>query len=337
MTDTSRNVIVGLTALIGLAALAFLALMFGTLEKYTTDTYVINIQLNTATGLSTGSRVKLSGIDIGYVESLHFTDDSATAVDLVCRIDTSRKIPANSSVTAAGSLLGGASQLAIVPQPRKPGAGAITFVPTDGSGRLAGTVSSMSDKFTQVADNLRDQLKPAVEHFAEVSKKIGTMADEYTALGKKLNAALEPRSLADVDSGKAQPNFASAIARADQRLAELKQTLASINSVLSDKQLMSDVRATASNARQLTADAKDKINQLATRYVGLADDMSHSLNELNGLLADARNGKGTMGKLIQDPALYNNLTDAAARLTEAIKSAQLLLEKWKAEGLPIQF
>jgi len=58
---------------------------------------------------------------------------------------------------------------------------------------------------------------------------------------------------------------------------------------------------------------------------------------MNTLLVDAREGKGTVGRLMQDPQMYNSLTDAANRLAAALKEAKLLLEKWKNEGLDVKF
>ena len=69
----------------------------------------------------------------------------------------------------------------------------------------------------------------------------------------------------------------------------------------------------------------------------MADDLSKSIEQANKLLAAANSGKGTVGKLVYDPALYENLDDSAKRLQLMIDEARLLIEKWKKEGLPIQF
>ena len=55
------------------------------------------------------------------------------------------------------------------------------------------------------------------------------------------------------------------------------------------------------------------------------------------LAAKASDGKGAMGKLLNDPALYDNLNDTAERIGQTADELKLLIEKWKAEGLPVQF
>ncbi|MEY2716247.1 MAG: hypothetical protein RIT24_2590, partial [Planctomycetota bacterium] len=55
------------------------------------------------------------------------------------------------------------------------------------------------------------------------------------------------------------------------------------------------------------------------------------------LMVAARSGKGTVGRLMQDPQLYENLTDTARRAEEAVAKLNLLLDKIRAEGLGVQF
>jgi hypothetical protein len=44
-----------------------------------------------------------------------------------------------------------------------------------------------------------------------------------------------------------------------------------------------------------------------------------------------------MGRLMQDPALYEGLSDAAKRLDDALIKLNLLLDKIRAEGLGVEF
>jgi hypothetical protein len=62
------------------------------------------------------------------------------------------------------------------------------------------------------------------------------------------------------------------------------------------------------------------------------------------MLAQARtvmrsiaDGQGTLGQLATNPDLYKSLNDAAMQLEEALRDARLLIEKFRVEGVPIQF
>ena len=118
-----------------------------------------------------------------------------------------------------------------------------------------------------------------------------------------------------------------------------------------DEELKKNITQTAANARELTRnlsqwstkvdgftdDIGASVKELKQAYVNVADQLSVFIDSATKLADAARNGDGAMGKFINDPALYNNLNDAAARLSKAIDDVRLLVEKWKAEGLPVQF
>ncbi|MDH3583559.1 MAG: MlaD family protein, partial [Phycisphaerae bacterium] len=69
MGERSRNILVGLTATGGIVALAYLLVIFGEVPNWLSDTYPVRVALDDATGLAQGSRVRLNGIDIGFVDS----------------------------------------------------------------------------------------------------------------------------------------------------------------------------------------------------------------------------------------------------------------------------
>ena len=110
-------------------------------------------------------------------------------------------------------------------------------------------------------------------------------------------------------------------------------------------------RTTAANAADLTGNLHDataearalmdnagaKCDELATRYVALADDMSGLVGGLNDAVRRAREGDGTVAKLLNESQLYDNLNDSVRRMSEAIDEFRLLVAKWKQEGLPVQF
>ena len=54
------------------------------------------------------------------------------------------------------------------------------------------------------------------------------------------------------------------------------------------------------------------------------------------LVAKADTKDSTIGMLLSDPQLYHNLSDSAERIKLMTDEARLLIEKWKAEGLPIR-
>ncbi len=336
MTDRTRNIIVGFTALIGLGILATLMILFGEVPAWVTDSYSIQIHLNDAAGIASGSRIRLNGLDVGYVESVRLKEPAYEGAVLSCQVESQYDIPSDALVAATASLLGSTSQLNIRAQRPAEGARPAAPLPRDGKGTLRGKSSGFTDAFAGVAERLEVDLREQLKKFGKVSDEIVKLSETYRKVGDNINSLMEPQTVKDVDEGKAQANIRTLIARADGSLTELKGALEQIKEFASDE-MREEVRGTIGDARQTIAEARKKFDTISEKFIAVADDLGKTLENVNGLLAEARGGRGTLGKLVQDPALYDSLTDAAHRLNDAITEAKLLIQKWKSEGLPVHF
>lgn len=332
MKDRTINIIVGITTLAGLIGLAYLLTAIGGLSRSFEGGYRITIELPTAGGLHKDSRVVYNGIDIGRIESVDFQQPPRIGVVAVARITQDQlQLPGDVKVTSRfPSLLGGS---AVADIGRKPGA-VTGYLPTDGSAVIQGEPAV---DFSLIAEELRNALSGPMQEFKRISDNFDALSREWTLVAENINQLVEMRGIGEVDDGEAVGNLATVLARADQRLAELKQAIEGINKYVNDEELREDVRSTAANARALSQRFNDSLDTLKTRYVAVADDLSATVQAMKKLTDKTIEGGGTLGKMFNDPALYENLNDASERLKSAIDDVRLLVEKWKAEGLPVQF
>ena len=60
------------------------------------------------------------------------------------------------------------------------------------------------------------------------------------------------------------------------------------------------------------------------------------LMTINRLATTIESGEGTVGQLINDPKLYQNLLTATNRFSKLLADLQLLAEKWKQSGVGIK-
>jgi phospholipid/cholesterol/gamma-HCH transport system substrate-binding protein len=83
----------------------------------------------------------------------------------------------------------------------------------------------------------------------------------------------------------------------------------------------------------LTGQAETDITGLADSATATLENVNRSLRDLQTILTNLKEGKGTVGKLVTDPALYDHTT-ALLNKAEAIsdKTAQLLAKIEKGEG-----
>ena len=67
----------------------------------------------------------------------------------------------------------------------------------------------------------------------------------------------------------------------------------------------------------ISASSSNTVNDFATSGTDLAQRLSKLSDEINGMVKDVKDGKGTIGRLFSDEALYNNL-NATIRETEDV-------------------
>ena len=181
-----------------------------------------------------------------------------------------------------------------------------------------------------------------------------SLSRTWIQVGRNIDELTKPRQPDEVDGdtkGATMGNLSTVLILADRRLRELEAVIAGMQKWVGNEPLRTSVNGLVSNANHLTkkmgsavdrlvevADgAGDSLNALAGRFVIVADELSTAIRTLRLALDKARQGEGTAGKLTKDPALYDNLNDAAERLDRALKEIRMLVEKWQTEGLPVKF
>ena len=106
--------VTGVFVLVGLGAVAFLALRVGAGALLGTDTYLVQARFNNISGLNPGAQIVISGVQVGRVEDVHLRpDDYAAIVDLRLRHDV--QLPTDSIVSVRTSGLIGDKYLAVQP------------------------------------------------------------------------------------------------------------------------------------------------------------------------------------------------------------------------------
>lgn len=329
MQEKSRNLVVGLTAMVGLTGVLFLSLLFGYIPAWLESGYVVRVQMNNASGLTEDSRVRFSGIDVGRVVEVRLRELPQRGVEIVTMIRDDVRVPVNSRVQAESPLLGGSPCL-VFKVDHLPDEQLRQWLPTDGQATIQGESLTLVSQFT---GELEAAFAEPTRRFDELTQEFEQLSIEWHQVGRNLNRLLDDRSVEQVDAGQAQGNLTTVVARADQRLHELSTAIDGLNQWLNDKQIKNDVAATMSQARQVVEGA----HRLETRYMAIAEDLGSVVGSIRVMVERAQDGQGTVGKMFNDPALYDNLNDATQRLQVALDEFRLLVAKWKAEGLPVQF
>jgi phospholipid/cholesterol/gamma-HCH transport system substrate-binding protein len=352
MNERTQNIAVGATTLAGLVGFAAILMLFGYAPRIAEEGYQVRVRMADAAGLSEGSRVLLSGIQVGRINSVAFDTDPARpgGVVAVLLINKGAAVPRGVRARTTATLLGGSASLELSSPPAAPGV-PLAYLATDGheviegeSSTLAsdiqGSLQRVESKFEQVSADLTRIATKLSADVDDAAHSFHDLSAQWTEVGRNVRGLTDPRTPEDVDKGQAAGNLSSLVARADARVRELHSVLDGVNQWVHDPELRDNVHKTAANAAGFTQQAQQtaaQIGALATKYLAVADDLSAAVASLRQTLDQVNRGQGTVGKLLKDPGLYDNLNDSAVRLGQSIDELKKLLEKARTEGLPLKY
>ena len=306
MSHYRRNIVVGAVVLISLGVLAWMSLQFankGFAALFTKGTPVILLAPR-ADGVSDGSAVQYLGITVGQVRDLRL-NPQGTGVVITLIINEGHHVPENVEGTIkSGSILGSTSNIGLEPKgpPSKKPIPAWTQLHI----QPGSTNSLIPPEVTAVVEDIRK--RELVKHLDET---IVTLRDQALKFGKAMDATTELLN--------------------DQKMREdLRASLANLRTTTekADK-IAGDFRTLTGQAQSLTANLNTTNRGLNDRI----DQLGRTLEKFDSVVAKVDKGDGTLGKLTNDPRLYDALADPSAELKLMVADLKRLVEQWEQEGI----
>lgn len=241
--------------------------------------------------LSTSSIVTIKGNQIGKIDKITYDDKTGkTLVTIIITDDV--KFSTNSKIRMYESGLMGGNALAIIPMPGPDLAKSGDFLESEIE---EGLITSLTKNFSGISDNLDETLKTADSLMNSVNKLINDdTQDGIQAAIAELNKT--------IISFKVMANAMSALVVKND--ATLTSAIGNFDSV-------------AGNLADITADFKEA--DIAQTFVTL----EQTLQEVNSVMSDIKDGKGTLGKLLVDDKLYTNLEGASLQMEQLLQDFKL--------------
>lgn len=331
MNDTRRNLAVGLTVLGALLTLAVLIVLFAGLPQWfrTGNTLVVHLEENP--DLIAGDPIYLRGKRIGVIKAVDFTEeDPRKGIAVTATIDSDVRLPTNIQARISAKGFVGKGSLSLMPQgPLKsdPRGNPIPFYPPGETIVLTGQPEpggSMFPKeltdalmnFGTLAENLNDLIAPTAE--TQPASQPSEPPPGLKGTVVRLNRTLDALH-AVVGSAENQQN--------------LRQTLAHLAEASEKATAAMDALKNLADSGQKTLGQAD---ELTRKLIGDADQIAQLLTELQKTLQNVNRGEGTMGKLLNDPKLYNNLLQLTERMDLLIRDFRELTATWKKQGVNIR-
>lgn len=291
MLKMSNEVKVGITVL-----LAFLVAIVG--FRFMRDVPIFRQTLEISTtfdrgdGISQGSIVNVNGVKVGSVRSVRLSSDNR--VRILMRLDGQTRIPENSVAQL--------TSLGIVE-------GKSIVIRLGDSNRMA----EFGDEIEGVyVESMTEVLGNRGE---EIAGDVSESLSELNIFLRQLNATFDDEARTSLDetllnASRATQQIASIL---ENKQDEIDRAIESGSSMLSQL----DTLATDNRARvdSIMTSLEQNIGELEN----LRTELESATSNLNTILEKINNGDGTLGRLVNDPSVYENIDELTIEIKNLVK------------------
>jgi phospholipid/cholesterol/gamma-HCH transport system substrate-binding protein len=300
--QNKRNMIVGAFVIVGVLVFAYMVFLFGelpvTVTKFTS--YSVKVRFPFAPGVQENTPIRYCGYQIGRVTYVappeQFLDKSGRAIPQVTvEMAIDRKY---SEIPANVKVKLG-----------KRGMGS-SYIDLITEPMTKEELEKLEPKYLRQGMLLQGLDSSGAEFELippELQNKIDTFFVKVTALTDNLNTVV-----GDVNN---QQNFKKTLANLSKATEESITTLQQI--------------------REFSQTGKEKVAAVSDSVMQTSEELGETLVELRRTLNKINSGEGTVGKLINDGKLYDNLVDSSEELKAALEKMKKTFQKTSEKGIKV--
>ena len=280
--------------------------------------------------LAPATSVYVNGVAVGKVLEVEYvgSEDSLSKVRVRFNIQTSDvRIPRNSEV-----IIGSIDPLT---------KGIILKFPSHPSGsfykpgeRIQGMVDQdLLSQLKSYADPVVQKMKDLIVTVDKTVSSISAFWD--TTATSKIESSMDEIEIAINRFGKVAVEVENLVASEKAKFGRIMSNVESISN---------NIRASNEQISAIIGNTKKITDDLVTvNYKSVIEDAQKTIQKLNTLLEDASNGNGTLGKLLHDEKLYNELVNTNKELQEMVDDITLHPERYihfsvlgaRTKGVPL--
>lgn len=288
----SREVKTAILAILGIVLFIF-GFSFLKSNNLLEDSLIVYAKYDNVEGLKPSTPVSINGFAIGKVLDIYFEGDNTSVLIVKMSVDNKFKFSKNSKVELFQNGFIGGKAIQIIP--------AYDNAPNAKSGDYL-----KSETKAGMIDLVSDQLTP-------LQQKIEKVMSETDTLLVGFNNAFD---------AKAQADLKNSIANLNATVASFNVTAKSLNSLIDTNKSKLDntiynFETTSSNLSTMT----DKMAQVDIAKT--VQDLQATIKKFDNVMASVENGDGSIGKLLKDEKLYENLSGASKQMEELLEDMKL--------------
>lgn len=238
-------------------------------------------------GLNPSAPVTINGLIVGKVNKIELEQSGKLKIEI--QVKGNFPISKSSKINIYEPGLIGGKQIQIVPD-------------------------FSSKTLAESGDVLQSGIVPGLTDL--VAEKLTPLQERVEKMVVSADAVLQ--NINDVLDAKTKDNLKQSIANLTVTLGEFKEISGNVNTMLSDNKTKIDQSLT--NIQKASGNFSKLSDSIAAANIGKTiKTVETSIAKLDGILSGVEKGKGSLGKIVQDPSLYENLNKTS-------KELELLLE-----------
>lgn len=289
----TKEVKIGIVATIGLIVLFFgLQFLKGLNLFSNTNTYTMIF--NNVDGLGTAAPIFADGVKVGNVGNIQYDYEKGGAIIVEAELDKQLRVPKGTMAEIESDLMGN-MQVNLLMGTNKndilaPGdeiEGRLYSGALDKASAMVPAIQQMLPKLDSILHSVNvllanPALAQSLENMEVITSNLKQTSREATQLMAALNGTV-PQMASKADG---------VMTKADASMGNVQQLTGNLAKL--------DIASTMDMVNSTLANTKDAMAKINT-----------SMGDINKLTADINDQKGSLGKLMKDPDLYNNLSNTA--------------------------
>lgn len=244
-------------------------------------------------GLAPSTPVTINGLNVGRVQDITFTDDGSGKLLVKLVIEEEFDFSKNSEAQLYEAGLIGGKAIAIIP----------AFDNAENAVKgtyLKGTVKAgLSELVNQRLTPLQEKLETTIVSADSLLININRVFDDRT-----------------------RANLRNSIAELNTTISSFRTTSESLNDLVAGNK--DKLKSTLNNIENISGNLSEITDSIAkANLAGTIQNLKSTITNFNSILVSIENGEGSMGKLMQDEGLYNNLEGATKEMEALLKDIKL--------------
>jgi len=284
---------IGAFVIVGIGLLMALIVQMGRIEYGLSKPYIITAYLPNASGISKGTAVRLMGVEIGRVERVSISESGERVeVKLKVRGDVRIRRDARLRVRSEGIISNYFLEFT-----QKAAGG--EYLPRDGSAVIEGEQAF--------------SIEETLERLGEVSLTL-------EKLGKTLSEFVGDESFRK-DVKNAASGLSKMARSAPETLERFEATAEEIKKTAEESQKALQVLVDLTQSlNEVVETERPRLAETMKNLARSSESLSRTLDALADITETAREGKGTLGRIVTDEKLYVELSAAVTEMRQALRS-----------------